>query len=367
MQARRWIQAMALVLAVLLLPAFTLGAMLPNATGSGALVFQDATPVPIPTLLPVTATQMALDDSVVAAEIDAIMQDSDLSPEERLDQLRALIEKYPESTQVYLARGILHNIQGEYGQAIADYDQAILMDSTDADFYFYRGSVYARLSNEEKAIENYDQVIALDPTYTRIFYTRGLNYAVLGNLDRAIEDFDQAVILDPMDVEVFYIRGLTYMMKADFEQAVLDFNQVIALAPQYAPAFYERGNAYRNLNNLEHAAADYTQAISLDPTFGAAYVNRGIVYGSWNDMKNAINDYNQAITLSPNYAPAFYNRGAAYWALGLGESDSSQQTSYFQKAVSDFQLAEALGYDLPVLVQTFIHLNQVKVTPTPGS
>jgi tetratricopeptide (TPR) repeat protein len=60
-------------------------------------------------------------------------------------------------------RGAIRYHRGDLDLAIADYDQAIRLDSTDADTFKNRGSAYQAKGDLGRAIRDYEQAVRLDP------------------------------------------------------------------------------------------------------------------------------------------------------------------------------------------------------------
>ncbi len=214
----------------------------------------------------------------------------------------------------YYSRGVEYSKKGDNDRAIADYDQAIVLDSKYAAAFNNRGLAYANKGDHGRAIADYNQAIRFDPKSVHAFNNRGNSYKYKGDSDRAIADYNQAIILDPKFAMAFSNRGTVYSNKGDNDRAVDDYNQAISLNPKSANTFNNRGIAYSDKGDSDRAIADYNQAISLDPQNGKAYLNRGDAYRDKGDAEHAIADYTEAINLK--YEAAFDARAAIYLAKG---------------------------------------------------
>nr|WP_071591342.1 tetratricopeptide repeat protein [Xenococcus sp. PCC 7305] len=62
---------------------------------------------------------------------------------------------------VYSHRGNSYNNLGEYQKAIADYNEAIRLDSQHANAYYGRGNSYGKIGDKQTAIQNFQQVADL--------------------------------------------------------------------------------------------------------------------------------------------------------------------------------------------------------------
>jgi tetratricopeptide (TPR) repeat protein len=130
----------------------------------------------------------------------------------------------PQTADVFLDRGITYYNEEDYGQAIADFTQAI----------------------------------RLDPNYTSAYSRRGLAYYKNGNYDNAIASFTQAIKLDPNNADLYVGRALAYYLKRGFSVIVgpkMDYDSVIADLKR----------------DYDSAIADLNEAIRLDPNRAFAY------------------------------------------------------------------------------------------------
>ena len=93
-------------------------------------------------------------------------------------------------------RGVEWTARGDVARAIADYDQAIQHDPSQAAAFHNRGIARASKRDFDGAIADYDEAIRRNPKYASAFGRRGLAYFSKGDLDRAISDYDQSIRLD---------------------------------------------------------------------------------------------------------------------------------------------------------------------------
>jgi tetratricopeptide (TPR) repeat protein len=222
----------------------------------------------------------------------------------RLDSANAAA--YKERGDVYY-----HNLY-DYDRAIADFTQAIRLDPNNATFYISRGNVHYML-NDERAITDYTQAIRIDPINVDAYRSRGYAYRSNHDLDRAFADWTQAIRLDPNDpnnADVYSSRGIMYEGQGDYDRAIADYTQAIRVAsPKDSSAFSAycyRGGAYEKKGDYDRAIADYTKAIMLAPPDFAviAYVDRGGAYEEKGDYDRAIADFEAALQIDSNATSA---------------------------------------------------------------
>ena len=140
-----------------------------------------------------------------------------------------------------------------------------------AEAYFYLGWLHqVAMEDDEQAIADYDQAIALNSDFVEAYNNRGIARTDQGDLEGAIVDFNQAIAFNPDFAKTYYNRGIARKAQGDLEGAIADYDQAITLNPDLAEAYYNRGIARKAQGDLEGAIADYDQAIALNPDFTKA-------------------------------------------------------------------------------------------------
>jgi len=201
----------------------------------------------------------------------------------------------------------------EHDKVIECATQAIELDNTRPDAYYWRGRVYWRIHNKEDTQKDADMLLACTPVTPRHFAYRGRAYCVKEEYQQAVTECREALRQEPLLKEAYFFRGWAYNGLKEFDLAILDFNQAIILDPKDAITYINRGIAYDNKTRYDLAIADYDKAIELDPKCAAAYNNRGIAYTKSGNNDCAIKDYTATINLDSKYSKAYYNRGNVYY------------------------------------------------------
>ena len=102
---------------------------------------------------------------------------------------RKIVQKRnQEFANKYYRRGVGHSESGDYDCAIADYTQAIELNSNFAQAYYQRGVAYSQKGELDKAIQDYTQAIELKSDYADAYYSRGGAFLRLGEREKAEAD-----------------------------------------------------------------------------------------------------------------------------------------------------------------------------------
>jgi tetratricopeptide (TPR) repeat protein len=271
--------------------------------------------------------------------------------------------KTPSNDSEFYARGLAHDVLGNYDGAIADFDKALQLDPRRAAIYASRGNAYEAKNDYEHAIANFDRAIQLEPNRKRAYLDRARlfsskkdwensiadydmaiqidpewaiayllranDYYSKGDSARALADYNKAIQLDPKSVDAYSLRGMVYAMKGDFERAIPDFDKAIQLNPKETTAYVGRANAYFEKGNYDCAIIDFDKLIELTPQEPASYIGRGKAYSNKGDHERAMVDFDKAIQLSPQNAETYNLRGVGYARKG----DFDHALADFNKAV----------------------------------
>jgi len=254
----------------------------------------------------------------------------------------------PKYTSAYINRGLVYKEQEKFDLAFADYSKAIELDPKYTWAYFQRGLLYKKQKKFDLALADYNKAIELDPKYTSAYINRGLLYKEQEKFDLALADYNKAIELDPQYANAYFQRGILYFQKGEYELALQDFNQVITLKPQEAIAYFVRGNIYLQKGEKELALKDFNQAITLKFQDANMYFSRGNIYYEKGEKELALNDYNQAITLKSQDASVYYNRGNIYYEKGekeLALEDYNQAIKLNPKFVAAYNNRGLIYYE----------------------
>ena len=102
--------------------------------------------------------------------------------------------------------------------------------------YGRRAEAYMRKGDLARAVADFDQAVAIDGSQARLYVGRGLAYRDKGELDKAIGDFSKAIELDSKFGEAFINRCVVYEDKGQADLAIADCTAAIAINPKDAVA-----------------------------------------------------------------------------------------------------------------------------------
>ncbi|GEO05707.1 hypothetical protein AAE02nite_33710 [Adhaeribacter aerolatus] len=226
---------------------------------------------------------------------------------------------YTDSAHFYYRSGDLKVSLQNFKGAIEDYTKAIELDWDVADYYQYRAYASFEVKDYDNAVADYVEAIRLDSTkenelrisLAEVYFKKAIDSLEIGlytDFDYAIEDYTKAIELNPSNAEYYYHRGLTRCDTKDYKGAAKDFTKAIKLnsirneeLKRLLPyAYFYNAIAKERNGNYNKAIINYTRAIELNPSDAEYYQNRGCANFEMNNFEAALADYTKAIELDPS-------------------------------------------------------------------
>ncbi|HEY2924610.1 MAG TPA: tetratricopeptide repeat protein [Candidatus Eisenbacteria bacterium] len=188
--------------------------------------------------------------------------------------------------------------------------------------YYNRGNYYGRTGRPQEALADYKQALALNSGVTRIWYNRGLLFSQLGHNDSALVDFDHAVKLSPKHVDAWNNRGAMKYRTGDLAGAAADFTRAMELNPRYRDAYLNRATVLYDMREYEKSIADRRRGIELDPGNPAKAQEHALLADALqrlNRHQEAIAEIDKAIGTAragdQRIGGYYLARSQAWWAL----------------------------------------------------
>ena len=153
--------------------------------------------------------------------------------------------------------------KGDYNGAKNLFDEAVQLNSDNAQAYYGRGTSYGELKQNERAIQDFSKAIQLNPNLEEAYYNRGTVYADLEEYELALQDFNKAIELNPNLAEAYNNRGAAYYFLKKYQQAIADATKAIQIDPNHSTAYMIRGTCYQELGDETKAQADFKKAKEL--------------------------------------------------------------------------------------------------------
>ncbi len=169
-----------------------------------------------------------------------------------------------------------------------------------ARFHHNLGTAYEARGNPEAAIAEYQQALAINSEFTAARNNLGCAYANQGNYDQAIREFERALKFDPRHARTLHNLGIAYRRKKMLPEAVPYFQEALKIDPNYLRAHDNLGITYQELGRDAEAATEFEAALRLDPDDFDALNNLGEILSRKGDAAAARKLWERCLRLRPD-------------------------------------------------------------------
>jgi O-antigen ligase/Tfp pilus assembly protein PilF len=174
-----------------------------------------------------------------------------------------------------------------------------------AEIYYFKGMRYNINGNYSDALPNFEYADQLDPHNGRNLLALGTTYYNLNIQDKA-EDILQKAKKYINNRNIFRNLGLSYMQTDDYKKAEIEFKRAIYLDPKFIKAYYDLGSLYFLQGDYEGTIEQWNKIIEIEPNFPNKYIilnNLGIVYNKKEMPDKALEYFLEALQLAPEGNP----------------------------------------------------------------
>jgi len=173
------------------------------------------------------------DDFLSDEDITEDKSTAELTPQERIDQYKKLLEVDPADYQVRNNLGV----------------------------------TYAQIKLFEEAIAEFEQVIKLKPDYSFAWVNLGSTYGDMGKIDKAIECFKKTIEISPNYAKPYQNLGVAYFYDKKYEDAIKSFEKFIEMNNDTADesTFYTVAQSYKHLKNKEKYKEFLKRILEVNP------------------------------------------------------------------------------------------------------
>lgn len=182
-----------------------------------------------------------------------------------LEYMQQEVRSNPTNATAYYFLGLLHDDNGDYGQALKAYDLAIKNCKKDkellSDCYKCRGNVYLELRKKEEALADFNLAIKTNSKNADAYDERGNLYYLLKDYDKSDQDYQKAAKLEPDDPRHRIGLGRNAEQRKNYQAALEYYTQAISIKPDYGAGYRFRAEVYAEQKNFESYAMDIVKAL----------------------------------------------------------------------------------------------------------
>ncbi len=270
--------------------------------------------------------------------------------------------------QAFYYKGLLAEISDKT-EAFANYQQAVLADSTFAPAYndlgrmlylkkayseaipiFEKGIKYAptwsflhlnyglALANQNRLAEAevaYKKAIDLKPEEPTAYKNYGNLLTKLKRVNEAETAYKKAIELNANDADVYNNYGLLLSDQKRFRDAELAYRKSLNIQPNDAQVLSNYAIILFDQNRYAEAENALKKSIQINPADEIAHYNYGYLLSAQNRGDEAEEAFKKAIELNPKYAPAYHRYGVLLASQNRFEEAESNYKQYIELMPTD--------------------------------
>jgi tetratricopeptide (TPR) repeat protein len=220
------------------------------------------------------------------------------------------VTEYAPESLLSFKQGFEKTEAGDWLGALTNLNRAIAIQPCGG-YYYTRAKVKVHLQDLAGALADLNQSIALDSTNATNFCARGEVKFNQGDLPGALADLEQFLKMDPTNASNFQVRAWLLEQKGDWAGALTNLDVAISRlqppAPEAVELLTRRALVKIKFGDADGALADCSHALELKPNCSDVYLVRGMARQQQRNWL-ALGDYAKAIELNPSNAVAYYYR-----------------------------------------------------------
>ena len=146
----------------------------------------------------------------------------------------------PDHAEANFALGRFSALQDDLLSAEKWVATAISLDPDNCWWILYLGTLYSEEGDFVQAITEFERTIACDETWSPGYYEVAWMYAITDKPERATKAIETAIQLSSLPNEWYFVRaGRIYEMYDELEKAIQMFSQALEINPENEPAYWE--------------------------------------------------------------------------------------------------------------------------------
>jgi tetratricopeptide (TPR) repeat protein len=219
--------------------------------------------------------------------------------------------------------------------AMVDINKAIEMSPKDANMYFARGNIMARMQRHVEAEQDFSMALGLNTGLVGAYLARSVERRIMKKYESAFRDIFAAATYDSANPKVYFSFGNLFLAVNNYANADSSFSKAIKLQPQYAEAYNNRAYTRLFLGNFAGTISDCDSALRLmaSKPSPVTYNNLARAYRELNQFDSAFKYFNNAIKIKNDFPEGYFERGVAKF-----------KTNDKEGACKDWKSALAFGY-----------------------
>ena len=243
-----------------------------------------------------------------------------------LDEFNQVLETNPKMVEAYVGVGTVQHKKKQYEDAKNTFAFATQLDAMSFDARYYLGLMQQVLGETGQAIASYRQALAIDPDDAVAHRDLATAYLQIGRPDLAIPHAEAAVELESDDQRAWCNLAATYSLENRYDDALDAYRTATELGDLDAPVLLGLGDTHLKLGNIRRAVNALNELVRRFPS-GIAYERLGYAMFRTYDYRSARRAYRTALEYDPDATAVLNGLGACLLTEYARQADRRDQSN----------------------------------------
>ena len=217
----------------------------------------------------------------------------------------------------HLDLGRAHMRAGKFDLALAEYQEALKINSKSPRTLLALGQAFEAQDNHERALECYLAAVKIQPKFLRAHEALARLYQRLDRKDEAARHLKQATAISPKNVERHFQLAQALMANGQNDEAVKVLKTVMKVAQDQSSEVARRvGEAMLTMGLNDEAEEAFRQALEVNPQDIHLFNRLGIAFRKQGKFREAVDNYRRALSIAPDNEVLYFNLSRAYIDAG---------------------------------------------------
>ncbi|MGV8141117.1 MAG: tetratricopeptide repeat protein [Candidatus Woesearchaeota archaeon] len=136
-----------------------------------------------------------------------------------------------DSADKLYSKGLESSAMCRYDDAVESFDEALKINSTDADIWYSKGLALIKLHRYAEAVKSLDEALKIKSTDEYIWSWRGYALNNIGRYDESLESFNEALKINSTNSNIWSSKGIVLMNLGRSSEAIASFDEALKLNP----------------------------------------------------------------------------------------------------------------------------------------
>jgi tetratricopeptide (TPR) repeat protein len=227
---------------------------------------------------------------------------------------------------------------GDTTTAINLLKSEIVLDRTNYRFIHTLGEIYYNQGNYQDAILQFNEALSKKRSYYVSLFYKGMSYLKMGDLDKAEEAFDRGREKDRKEGHRFEDGyGQVMMLKKNYLEADRAFRQALVGQPDNPTYHIHLGDAnfYQGIPSL--AVMEYQIALEVDTAGLEVYYHWAEACLEMKDYACAIEKLKIVLQKDSTHAPSWMRAGGIYFKAAMSSRSREDRSSRFKDVIGAYK------------------------------